>query len=523
MAEFYGAQYVNGFGDALATTPMEAVGGAKIFVDRNSYLFLGGGAGLTPALASSGFRGFVGFIFEPTVGDTDGDGFRDDVDRCPTEPEDYDNFEDEEGCPEPDNDRDGILDTDDQCPLVPEDRNGQQDTDGCPDSDVADRDGDQIADNVDQCPDDPEDRDNFEDQNGCPDPDNDQDQILDTDDLCPNEPEDRDNFEDDNGCPDPDNDQDGILDAADHSAGGQDCRNDPEVFNGLEDEDGCPDQGRIRVRDTVVDLDPILFETDSAQIVDNASNRQILDELAQLLASRTDIEQLEVEGHTDERAPDDHNLQLSRERANSVVAALVTRNIVRARLAPAGYGEHLPRRPAQQPPGVGHQPPRGLLHHPRRRHRPHAPGGRLPPRPAVRPRRGRAPQPQRHRDQLLALAAEPQRDAPRPVARPEPRVERRAPGAPAPRQQARLIAPPRASPWSSRAEKNRERKIKNYIDRSGGYPLESACHGRYTHRAVRFDVCPARPGLHPQRPSAPPQTSQASRQHLHTLPTETTS
>ena len=270
MAEVYGAQYVNGFGNALATTPMEAVGGAKIFVDRNSYLFLGGGAGVTPALASAGFRGFVGFIFEPTVGDTDGDGYRDDVDRCPVEPEDFDNFEDEEGCPEPDNDRDGILDVDDQCPLVPEDRNGQQDTDGCPDSDVADRDGDQIADNVDQCPDDPEDRDNFEDQNGCPDPDNDQDQILDTDDLCPNDPEDRDNFEDDNGCPDPDNDQDGILDGNDHSAGGQDCRNDPEVFNGLEDEDGCPDQGRIRVIGTVVDLDPILFETDSAQIVDNA-------------------------------------------------------------------------------------------------------------------------------------------------------------------------------------------------------------------------------------------------------------
>ncbi len=343
MAEFYGAQYLNGFSNALATTPMEAVLGAKIFVDRNSYLFLGGGTGVTPAMASSSFRGFVGFIFEPTVGDTDGDGYRDDVDRCPTEPEDFDNFEDEEGCPEPDNDRDGILDTDDQCPLVPEDRNGQQDTDGCPDSEVQDRDGDQIADNVDRCPDDPEDRDSFEDENGCPDPDNDQDQILDTDDLCPNEPEDRDGFEDDNGCPDPDNDRDGILDEADHSAEGRDCRNDPEVFNGLEDTDGCPDTGRLRVFGTVVELnDPILFETDSAQIVDNNTNREILGELAQLLANRADIEQMEVEGHTDERAPDDHNLQLSRDRANSVVAALVERGVARTRLVPAGYGEYCP-------------------------------------------------------------------------------------------------------------------------------------------------------------------------------------
>jgi hypothetical protein len=71
-------------------------------------------------------RAFIGFIFEPSIGDRDGDGYRDDVDRCPDEPEDFDNFEDEDGCPEPDNDRDGILDVDDQCPLVPEDRNGEQ-------------------------------------------------------------------------------------------------------------------------------------------------------------------------------------------------------------------------------------------------------------------------------------------------------------------------------------------------------------------------------------------------------------
>ena len=343
MVETYGAQYLNGFSNAGPTTPFEAVGGVKIFVDRNSYLTLGAGGGYTSGLAAAGFRGFVGFVFEPSIGDTDGDGFRDDVDRCPLEPEDFDNFEDEEGCPEPDNDRDGILDVDDQCPLVPEDRNGQQDSDGCPDADVQDRDGDQIADNVDQCPDDPEDRDSFEDENGCPDPDNDSDQILDTDDLCPNEPEDRDGFEDDNGCPEPDNDRDGILDADDHSAAGQDCRNDPEVFNGLEDEDGCPDNGSITRVGNVIQLrDPITFETDSAQIIDNESNNRILGEMANLLNNNPDLQQVEVEGHTDERAPDDHNLQLSRDRANSVVQALVTRHVATTRLVAAGYGELCP-------------------------------------------------------------------------------------------------------------------------------------------------------------------------------------
>jgi hypothetical protein len=34
-------------------------------------------------------------------------------------PEDFDGFEDENGCPDPDNDRDGILDVNDDCPLEP--------------------------------------------------------------------------------------------------------------------------------------------------------------------------------------------------------------------------------------------------------------------------------------------------------------------------------------------------------------------------------------------------------------------
>ena len=44
------------------------------------------------------------------IGDKDGDGIKDDVDKCPAEPEDKDGFEDEDGCPDPDNDKDGIAD-----------------------------------------------------------------------------------------------------------------------------------------------------------------------------------------------------------------------------------------------------------------------------------------------------------------------------------------------------------------------------------------------------------------------------
>jgi OOP family OmpA-OmpF porin len=85
-------------------------------------------------------------------GDIDGDGILDNVDKCPRVPEDRDNFEDEDGCPDEDNDKDGI------------------------------------ADKIDSCPNDPEDRDNFEDDDGCPDLDNDKDGIADKDDKCPMEP-----------------------------------------------------------------------------------------------------------------------------------------------------------------------------------------------------------------------------------------------------------------------------------------------------------------------------------------------
>ena len=65
--------------------------------------------------------------------DTDKDGLVDERDKCPTEPEDFDDFEDTDGCPDPDNDGDGILDVDDVCPEDAENKNGVEDEDGCPD------------------------------------------------------------------------------------------------------------------------------------------------------------------------------------------------------------------------------------------------------------------------------------------------------------------------------------------------------------------------------------------------------
>ena len=65
--------------------------------------------------------------------DPDADGLVGPADGCPREPEDLDDFEDADGCPDLDDDRDGVPDLDDRCPREPETVNGVMDEDGCPD------------------------------------------------------------------------------------------------------------------------------------------------------------------------------------------------------------------------------------------------------------------------------------------------------------------------------------------------------------------------------------------------------
>jgi OmpA-OmpF porin, OOP family len=283
----------------------EVVGGIKVFVERNSYLMIGAGPRYTSGFEAANFRAFIGFIFEPSIGDRDGDGIKDDLDKCPDQPEDQDGFQDEDGCPDPDNDNDGILDKDDACPDVPEDRDGIQDQDGCPEGESGDRDGDGIPDNKDKCPDDPEDKDGFQDADGCPDPDNDKDGILDVRDKCPNE---------------------------------------PETFNGFQDEDGCPDKGDVIVdKDKIVILKKIQFKTGSAEILPESN--QILDAVATTVTHHPEFTLIEVAGHADERSDDAYNLKLTQQRVDSVMAALVQRKVEKSKLRAKGYGEYCPEDP----------------------------------------------------------------------------------------------------------------------------------------------------------------------------------
>ena len=222
--------------------------------------------------------------------DTDGDGIPDKLDKCPTEPEDKDGFEDADGCPDPDNDKDGILDKADKCPNEPEDKDG------------------------------------FEDEDGCPDPDNDKDGLPDAEDKCPNDPGPKEN----GGCPDKDRDGDGVVDRLDK------CPDQP----GPADNDGCPKPKFIVVTKEKIELkQKVHFATNKSRIYPDSF--PMLTEVSEVLKSRPEIK-VRIEGHTDSRGSLKHNMKLSQDRAESVKAFLVAHGVEPERMDARGFGPTQP-------------------------------------------------------------------------------------------------------------------------------------------------------------------------------------
>ncbi|MCA9581651.1 MAG: OmpA family protein [Myxococcales bacterium] len=288
-------------------SPMELLFGGKYHAPSGFVVGLAGGPGLLRGYGSPDMRlvGQLGFSppeevpEPPRPQDTDGDGLDDNEDACPTEPEDMDDFQDEDGCPDPDNDEDGVLDGEDACPTEAEDL------------------------------------DSFEDDNGCPDPDNDGDGIADSQDECPLDAEDMDSFEDENGCPDPDNDGDSIVDGEDA------CPTAPGAPSDKAEENGCPKAVRVdEEKGQIVILERVEFAVGKDRIL--KASFPLLEEMRNTIAANKRIKKLRVEGHTDDRGADKANMDLSKRRAGSVLRWLVENGIEDARLEAYGCGETMP-------------------------------------------------------------------------------------------------------------------------------------------------------------------------------------
>lgn len=300
--EAYGTTTFEQFGDREGS-PIEAIAGVKVQPIPGLRLGAGLGPGLQRGYGAPDLRALltVGWASPaeeaapPPPADTDGDTLLDPDDGCPTEPEDVDDWQDGDGCPDPDND------------------------------------GDTILDDADDCRDEPEDPDDWQDDDGCPDPDNDGDTILDGADDCPNEPEDVDQFEDSNGCPDPDNDGDTVLDGDDN------CPLDP----GPADNQGCPRAVQVdRTTGVIIILQRVEFATNKDVILERSE--PVLEEVRAVLAANPTLTRIRVEGHTDDRGRDATNMDLSRRRAASVVRWLSDHGIAASRLDGWGCGEVVP-------------------------------------------------------------------------------------------------------------------------------------------------------------------------------------
>ena len=233
----------------------------------------------------------VAFLYYFGAGDCDEDGIFGSKDKCPKVKEDFDGFEDDDGCPEPDNDLDGILDGDDDCP------NDAEDFDG------------------------------FEDEDGCPDVDRDGDGIMDIDDACPDVPEDFDGYKDEDGCPDPDNDGDGVLDADDE------CPDTP--MGTAVDAVGC---ARPAPRPELLAV-MVNFDLNKATLKDTEKVK--VDALIEYLVEDETIT-VEIGGHASSEGTDEYNQALSERRAVAVRDYMVEMGIDEARVAVVGYGEQAP-------------------------------------------------------------------------------------------------------------------------------------------------------------------------------------
>ena len=312
IGESYGRAGIPDF--SLDSSPLEALGGVRIYATSAVAVVAGGGAGLVRGIGSPEARFFLSVGYAPDVRDTDGDGIPNGRDRCKLVPEDVDGAQDDDGCPDEDNDGDRRNDADDKCPAQPEDLDGFDDEDGCPEldndrdtiADLSDKcpndaedgkepspkdgcpankrdsDADGVSDDIDKCPSAEEDFDGFEDADGCAETDNDNDGVADAEDKCSVCAEDRDGFKDEDGCPELDNDNDGVADAADK------CPAQAETINGITDGDGCPDAGAAIVKldgdRLVIDKVPALAGTKLSP-----ASIAIVDQMALVMLSHGEV------------------------------------------------------------------------------------------------------------------------------------------------------------------------------------------------------------------------------------------
>jgi OOP family OmpA-OmpF porin len=132
---------------------------------------------------------------------------------------------------------------------------------------------------------------------------------------------------------DGDDDGDGLIGEADQ------CPDMPEDFDGEADEDGCADLACRVDPCEITLLEPVYFKSDKWEL-DERSHRMLKD-VAFVMKFFPSIT-VEIGGHTDSKASDAHNLDLSERRVDSVMRFLIQVGVEPERMTSRGYGELQP-------------------------------------------------------------------------------------------------------------------------------------------------------------------------------------
>jgi outer membrane protein OmpA-like peptidoglycan-associated protein len=307
--EVFGSTVLEGGGAfERRTTPVELVFGGHYRVPSGLSLGLGVGPGLTRGIGTPKVRGLFSLGWTPGI------------EAPPPPPKE-----------EPDSEDDGIFDRDDACPQEAGPANEDPSKHGCPPP--PDRDGDTFLDSEDACPDDPGVASEDPKKHGCPIVDTDGDGIVDDEDACKDEPGEPNEDPEKNGCPPPaDRDGDGIVDEDDACPDQAGPRNEDPKRN------GCP---RVVVQEKeIVILERVEFDTGKATV--RPESDSLLQAVADVLQTHSEIEQISVDGHTDNRGGAAFNRNLSKRRAAAVVKWLVDHGVEASRLKSTGFGPDKP-------------------------------------------------------------------------------------------------------------------------------------------------------------------------------------
>ncbi len=219
----------------------------------------------------------------PVIPDTDGDGIKDDVDKCPT----VAGIAKYDGCPIPDSDGDGINDEEDKCPNVA----GLAKYQGCP---IPDSDGDGINDEEDKCPTVA----GVAKYEGCPIPDKDGDGINDDEDRCPD-------------------------------------------IAGVATNNGCPEVPANVTKTLAIAAQGVAFGTGTKNLTLTTKSNTALDQVVKVMNENPGL-RLKIEAHTDNAGDDDANMKLTEDRATAVKDYIVSKGISADRITTEGFGETMP-------------------------------------------------------------------------------------------------------------------------------------------------------------------------------------